>query len=747
MSKHNKQRNQQAANSQSAVQQQIQPTIKVIPEIETTEEGEKILKESLEKMDSYVTSKKSEADAYSEEQHKQADEYYAQKLADADKLREKAKDDNQREVDKAVDKAVKIKQKEMQDQVDAAKKEAGDIIKKAKKDADAERAKLTERAEQLDKSEEELTKKIADLELSKVNYKKEVLSQIQDQLKAISSEKEQLSKELDEVKTSLKKKESDIEALEEDKDYYEKELSTNEVKRCDILGYQTKISTLEGDLKTINEYYKDLQETNRKLKAQILLYGDDPSKAIKRNAELEKRVAELESLLSNCPSKEEIDKLRATSANYEKINNDLENLKKDKLKLEAENVDLKVDKDEIESYRKFIKILELQKGELQRELDRNIDLYNSTTEKVFASLSLIDDLECKDYPTMLRAGFNLETLCNRFRGYLANRPSNPLYYEEKTIRTFIAGFASSRLMILEGLSGTGKSSLPRAFADFMGSETIEVPVQSSWKDRNDLLGFYNDFKKQYKETEFLKALYRATHDPNNIYIIVLDEMNLSRIEYYFADLLSVLEKPNTEDWKIELISDFASINQNTKAWPKLIHEGKLQISDNTWFVGTANKDDSTFIITDKVYDRSVVLNFDKKGEYEKIEGSNPIQMNNTDFQALLHQASRFVDKASETRYREMIKFLDETVIELFQITFGNRIAIQLDKFVPAYIACGGTVDEAIDIMFSRKVLRKLEGLYDENTKENLDLFKEEIKNRKYNMPITIKAIERMVEKI
>ena len=153
------------------------------------------------------------------------------------------------------------------------------------------------------------------------------------------------------------------------------------------------------------------------------------------------------------------------------------------------------------------------------------------------------------------------------------------------------------------------------------------------------------------------------------------------------------------------------------------------------------------MITDKFYDRSVVLNFDKKGEYEKIEGSNPIQMSNTDFQALLHQASRFVDKASEARYREMIKYLDDTVMELFQITFGNRIAIQLDKFVPAYIACGGTVDEAIDIMFSRKVLRKLEGLYDENTKENLDLFKEEIKNRKYNMPITIKAIERMVEKI
>lgn len=280
-------------------------------------------------------------------------------------------------------------------------------------------------------------------------------------------------------------------------------------------------------------------------------------------------------------------------------------------------------------------------------------------------------------------------------------------------------------MILEGLSGTGKSSLPRAFADFMGSKTIEVPVQSSWKDRNDLLGFYNDFKKQYKETEFLKALYTATHDANNIYVIVLDEMNLSRIEYYFADLLSVLEKPNVEDWKIELISDYASISQNKESWPKLIHEGKLQISDNTWFVGTANKDDSTFIITDKVYDRSVVLNFDKKGVNGNIANSAPIQINNNDFQALLRNASRFKSATEDTKFHKMIEDLDKQVKDLFQITFGNRISNQLETFVPVYIECGGTVDEAVDIMFSRKILRKLEGIYDEDTKVKLDMLNEE----------------------
>lgn len=729
--KKNKQQNnnQQHNNQPQVVQEQVRPTFV----ISTTEEGEKLLRESLEQMDKYVTAEKEKADAY-----------YAKKQIEADGLKEKA----ETEIEKRVEAAVKLKEKEMKDQIDDAKKEAKDIVKKANDEA-ADRVKeLDERQKKLETDEEELAKKIAEIEVSKVTYKKEVLDSIQGELKSISSEKEQIESELNSLKKDIKKKDSEIAALEEDNKYYVEELSANTVKRSEVLRYKTKITNLESDLATINGLYAQLQDTNQKLNAQIILYGSDPAKAIQENAELRKRVSELQSLLASCPTQEELDNLRSNNAKYEEINNKLEILKQDKLKLEAENIELKVDKDEIESYRRFVKILELQKAELQHELDRNIELYKNSTEKVFASLSLIDSEVCNNYPSIIRSSnINLKVLCDRFRGYLANRPTNPLYYEEKIIRTFIAGFASSRIMILEGLSGTGKSSLPRAFADFMGSKTIEVPVQSSWKDRNDLLGFYNDFKKQYKETEFLKALYRATHDPDNIYIIVLDEMNLSRIEYYFADLLSVLEKPNVEDWKIELISDFASINNNKEAWPKRIDQGKLQINENTWFVGTANKDDSTFIITDKVYDRSVVINFDKKGEYEKVDNSSPIQMSNTDFQSVLKQGSRFSDVKSEARFKDMIKHLDETVKNMFQITFGNRIANQLEKFVPVYVACGGTVDEAVDIMFSRKVLRKLEGLYDENTKENLDLFKDDIKQHNYNMPITIKAIERMVEKI
>lgn len=674
---------------------------------------------------------------------KEADEYYQKKLKEADGLKEKA----EKGIQNKVDEAVRKKEKEMKSQIEEAKKEAEKILKGAEDEAREKIKKAENREIELEEKEKIYIKNMINLEEQKSSYKQEIFAEIKEKIDTMSEEKANLEKEVEQLKGTIKRKDSKIVSLEEDKAFCYEEIEANSIKKSDILFYKTQLSDLENANNILNDLYKKQQDKVDKLNSQILLYGDNPLKAIKENSELSKKIEELEDFISNCPSTEELEELRETNKKYETLNNKLELLESEKLKLEIENNDLRVKKDEIEAYRRFIKILELQKSELQRELNRNIELYNNKTEKVFANLSLIDEKECDNYPSFNNINnITLKLLCERFRGFLMNRKTNPLYYEEKTIRTFIAGFASSRIMILEGLSGTGKSSLPRAFADFMGSKTLKISVQSSWKDRNDLLGFYNDFKKQYKETEFLKALYTATHDKNNIYIIVLDEMNLSRIEYYFADLLSVLENPDVEEWKIELISDFASISTVKEAWPKLIHEGKLQISDNTWFVGTANKDDSTFMITDKVYDRAVVLNFEEKGKFEEINSSSEIKMNYHDFQHLLDNASIFKNDNDGKKFKEMIEYLDENIRKLFQITFGNRIENQLKKFVPAYISCGGTVEEAIDVMFSRKVLRKLEGIYDENTKENLEIFKEDIK-QKYKMPVTIKAIEKMVEKI
>ena len=86
-----------------------------------------------------------------------------------------------------------------------------------------------------------------------------------------------------------------------------------------------------------------------------------------------------------------------------------------------------------------------------------------------------------------------------------------------------------------------------------GEKTV-IPVESSWRDRNELLGYYNDFNRKFTAKEFTCQLYRAgmPYYNDTPFFIILDEMNLSRVEYYFADFLSVLEDKK-ENWKIKLV--------------------------------------------------------------------------------------------------------------------------------------------------------------------------------------------------
>ena len=127
-----------------------------------------------------------------------------------------------------------------------------------------------------------------------------------------------------------------------------------------------------------------------------------------------------------------------------------------------------------------------------------------------------------------------------------------------------------------------------------------------WKERTDLIGYYNEFTKKFNETEFLRALYTTTYR-KDLDVIVLDERNLARIEYYFAEFLSIMEMRDPNDWQIDLIPDVVPND------PLQFKNGKLLIPQNVEFFGTANNDDSTFTISDKVYDRAISIFFDDKG--------------------------------------------------------------------------------------------------------------------------------------
>ncbi|MDO5124481.1 MAG: hypothetical protein Q4D44_07460 [Eubacteriales bacterium] len=331
-----------------------------------------------------------------------------------------------------------------------------------------------------------------------------------------------------------------------------------------------------------------------------------------------------------------------------------------------------------------------------------------TGDKRFYKLSEIDELWADYQPPEYDNEITLPEFCDRFRLFACSQLK--LFYDIKIIRLFIASFASTRLIILQGISGTGKTSLPYAFGKFINRPAIIASVQPSWRDRSELFGYFNEFTKKFNETELLRAMYEASYN-ENIYPVILDEMNIARVEYYFAEMLSILEMPSRDEWVVDIVPN---------GWPsdpKHIVNGQIQIPGNMWYIGTANNDDSTFAITDKVYDRAMPINIDSKGVAFDAPYTESIYINYKYFESLLNEA-----KANNVVSEENLKkigLLDDYVIEHFRIAFGNRIVKQLRDFVPAYVGCGGTEIDGLDYVLARKVFRKFESL-------NLSYIRDEI---------------------
>jgi 5-methylcytosine-specific restriction endonuclease McrBC GTP-binding regulatory subunit McrB len=206
-----------------------------------------------------------------------------------------------------------------------------------------------------------------------------------------------------------------------------------------------------------------------------------------------------------------------------------------------------------------------------------------------------------------------------------------------------------------------------------------------------------------------------------MYVTVLDEMNIARVEYYFAEFLSVLEMPDPERRLIEIVSD--SLPND----PKRIIDGKIKLPENMWYVGTANNDDSTMAISDKVYDRAMIIDLDRRALPFDAPETEPYAVSYDKLAALVTSAKRRYGLTLRNRRR--IERLDAYLIENLGITFGNRIMRQIESYVPVYVACGGSELEAIDTVLAKKVLRKLESknpVYVRNAASALSLYLDEL---------------------
>ena len=330
----------------------------------------------------------------------------------------------------------------------------------------------------------------------------------------------------------------------------------------------------------------------------------------------------------------------------------------------------------------------------------NEDEESSESEEIgerFCMLGEIDKQKDSYGHTSYNKEISLEELCNRFRDYAASRLK--LYYDIEDIRRFIAGMAVSHILILQGMSGTGKTSLAHAFGSFIDNRSTIIPVQPMWKERSDLIGYYNEFTKKFNETLLLEKMYEANYS-EDMYITVLDEMNIARVEYYFAEFLSLLELPNPDERYIDIVSDKWDTD------PEQFKDGRLKLPPNMWFIGTANNDDSTFAISSKVYDRAMILDLDTKSESYNAPKTDKISMSCEQFNKLVAEALEEY-KVSKRNLKRLEEF-DKYLIDHMHITFGNRIMKQIKTYIPVYVSCGGDELDALDDILSKKVIRKLE---------------------------------------
>lgn len=407
-------------------------------------------------------------------------------------------------------------------------------------------------------------------------------------------------------------------------------------------------------------------------------------------------------------------RFRKTLVGNEDLLEEISDLHRDVLRLTEEKeriMQLKVTQAGL-SYEQFKRMFTEQLAE-QQALENDAD-QTTTTEALdvprrFARLSAVDEKYVFVEHIEYVRNFTLEELCEDLRNYACN--THKLYYDLRTIRLMIAGLSSTKLIILQGISGTGKTSLPYVMGKYFTCDATIASVQPSWRDRNELFGYFNEFTKKFNETEVLRRIYEASYT-DDVNVVILDEMNISRVEYYFAEMLSILEMPNPDEWKIELVPS------SWEGDPARLKDGYLKIPQNVWYVGTINNDDSTFSVSDKVYDRAFVINLDNKGVPFTAPQAEPKRISYSAVEKLYENAVSSFPVSDEVLTN--IEKLDNYVIEKFRIAFGNRILKQLKRFVPVYVACGGTEIEAVDYMLATKVFRKFESL-------NLSLIRDELR--------------------
>lgn len=288
--------------------------------------------------------------------------------------------------------------------------------------------------------------------------------------------------------------------------------------------------------------------------------------------------------------------------------------------------------------------------------------------------------------------------------------SKGFFYEKKDLINFFLSLKTKPFVILSGISGTGKTKIVQWFAESLGAteengQFTLIPVRPDWSDSSDLLGYVN-LQGEFQERPLIKVLENADANPNRPYFVVLDEMNLARVEYYFSDFLSVIESRKWKDGKIV----------TSPVLPESIANKHITIPSNVYIIGTVNMDETTHPLSKKVLDRANTIEFNTVNlDYFNFlmdveEKEAEIASNRSLETEYLHLKECFKDNEDLVRNISTILIEINKILESVGAQVGYRIRDEI-CFYMAYNEQGKLLsfDESLDYQIYQKILPRLAG--------------------------------------
>lgn len=285
-------------------------------------------------------------------------------------------------------------------------------------------------------------------------------------------------------------------------------------------------------------------------------------------------------------------------------------------------------------------------------------------------------------------------------------------YDKKDLYNFHVAAKSSKLLILSGMSGIGKSALVRLYGEALGlsaSQMAFLPVRPSWMDDGDILGYLDKNSMLYypSDTGLAELLVEASKHPEKMYMVCFDEMNLARVEHYFAQFISVLEKKDSR--KIQLYNP----SLENRVHNSHLYPAQISIGDNVLFMGTVNMDESTYHFSDKVLDRANVITLHQR-KFADMKSFCPVKDGlfvpiSTDAYRKFRAENKKVRLSNEEL--ELLDALNEALQESrVSGGIGYRVAFDIDRYVENIPSLKDfTRGDGLDLQIVQRILTKVRG--------------------------------------